>query len=98
MLTHHVLFWLKANTSEEQKQNFRKGLESLQEVETVKNIYIGTPALIYRPVVDSSYTFSLLIFFDNLEDHNIYQAHAVHQKFLENFRALFEKVVIYDSQ
>jgi hypothetical protein len=98
MLTHHVLFWLKADTSEETKQSFKAGLESLQNIETIRSIYIGTPAPIDRPVVDTTYTFSLLIVFDDLAGHDTYQVHPLHKTFLENFRVLFEKVVIYDAQ
>lgn len=97
MLTHHVLFWLKADTTEEQKAAFRKGLESLENVETVKSIYIGTPAPIERAVVDSTYTFSLLTLFEDLAGHDTYQTHPLHLAFLEQFRPFFEKVVIYDS-
>ncbi len=64
MLTHHVLFWLKADTTETQKNNFRKGLESLSGIATIRNLHIGTAAPIERAVVDTSYTFSLLIFPD----------------------------------
>lgn len=98
MLTHHVLFWLKADTTEEQKSAFRKGLESLEKVETIKGIYIGTPAPISRAVVDTSYTFSLVILFDDLAGHDVYQVHPVHKAFLEAFRERFEKVVIYDAE
>lgn len=98
MLTHHVLFWLKADTSEEQKQAFRKGLESLEKVETIKSIYIGTPAPISRPVVDTTYTFSLLVTFEDLAGHDVYQVHPIHKAFLDEFRSLFEKVIIYDAQ
>ena len=98
MLTHHVLFWLKADTTTEQKTAFRAGLESLQGVETIKSMYIGTPAPIERAVVDTSYTFSLVIIFDDLAGHDVYQVHPVHKAFLDEFRELFEKVVIYDAQ
>jgi hypothetical protein len=98
MLTHHVLFWLKADTSEEQKKAFRKSLESLQKVETIESMYIGTPAPISRAVVDTTYTFSLLIMFKDLAGHDVYQVHDLHKAFLDEFRGLFEKVVIYDSQ
>jgi len=97
MLTHHVLFWLKANTTEDQKQSFRKGLESLTDIESVCSIYIGTPAPIDRPVVDITYTFSLLLVFDDLAGHDIYQVHPIHKAFLDSFRSLFEKVIIYDA-
>jgi len=98
MLTHHVLFWLKADTTEEEKYAFRGGLESLKAVETIKSIYIGTPAPISRPVVDTTYTFSLVIVFDDLAGHDVYQVHPVHKAFLDQFRSFFEKVVIYDAQ
>jgi hypothetical protein len=98
MLTHHVLFWLKANTSIEKKSDFKAGLESLKDIETVNSIFIGTPAPIDRPVVDTTYTFSLMIVFNDLAGHDAYQIHPLHQTFLDNFRSLFEKVVIYDSQ
>ena len=98
MINHHVLFWLKPDTTEEQKAAFRKGLGSLENIETVKIFHIGTPAPIERAVVDITYTFSLAIFFENMAGHDVYQVHDLHQSFLNNFRELFEKVVIYDAQ
>ena len=98
MLSHHVLFWLKADTTEEQKRAFRKSLETLEKVETVKGLYIGTPAAISRAVVDTTYTFSLLILFDDLAGHDVYQIHTLHKAFLEEFRVFFDKVVIYDAE
>ncbi len=97
MLTHHVLFWLRPDTTEEEKHAFKKGLESLTAVETIKSIYIGTPAPISRPVVDTTYTFSLLTIFEDLAGHDVYQVHPVHKAFLDQFRRFFEKVVIYDA-
>lgn len=98
MLTHHVLFWLKPETNEEQNQAFRKGLQSLEKINSVKSIYIGTPAPISRAVVDTTYTFSLLIIFEDLAGHDAYQIDPVHKAFLEEFRVFFEKVIIYDAQ
>lgn len=97
MLAHHVLFWLNADTTADQKDAFKKGLESLENIETVKTFHIGTPAPIDRPVVDTTYTFSLTIIFEDLAGHDVYQVHDLHKAFLDQFRALFEKVVIYDA-
>ena len=97
MIAHHVLFWVKADTTENQKAAFLKGLQSLEEMEVVKSIHIGTPAAIERAVVDATYTFSLLVFFDDLAAHDIYQSHDIHQAFLGEFKVFFEKVVIYDA-
>lgn len=97
MLVHHVLFWLKPDTSDDKKTAFRAGLESLKGIESVRSINIGTPAPISRPVVDETYTFSLAIVFDDLAGHDVYQVHTLHKAFLDTFRELFEKVVIYDA-
>jgi hypothetical protein len=97
MLVHHVLFWLKSDTSDDQKKAFRAGLDSLTGIESVRSINIGTPAPISRPVVDETYTFSLAITFDDLDGHDVYQVHTLHKAFLDTFRELFEKVIIYDA-
>lgn len=98
MLAHHVLFWLKADTTTEQKEAFRNALQTLEGMEVVKTIHIGTPAPIERAVVDTTYTFSLLVLFDDLDGHDIYQTHPLHLAFLDGFRSYFEKVIIYDAQ
>ena len=98
MIAHHVLFWLKADTSDEQKAAFRKGLESLENIEVVKTFHIGMPAPIERAVVDITYTFSLILFFEDLAAHDVYQVHEIHKAFLDEFRGLFEKVIIYDAE
>ncbi|WP_421945212.1 Dabb family protein [Pedobacter sp.] len=97
MIAHHVLFWLKADTTKEQKNAFKEGLKSLENIEVVKTIHIGTPAPIERAVVDTTYTFSLVLFFENLAAHDVYQVHPIHKAFLDEFRELFEKVIIYDA-
>lgn len=98
MIAHHVLFWLKTDTTEAQKEAFLNGLKSLEKIEVVKTIHIGTPASIERAVVDTTYTFSLILFFEDLAAHDIYQIHPIHKAFLEEFRVFFEKVVIYDAE
>lgn len=97
MIAHHVLFWLKTDTTEEEKAAFLNGLKSLEDIEVVKSFHVGTPAPIERAVVDTTYTFSLILFFEDLAAHDIYQVHPVHKAFLDKFRAFFEKVVIYDA-
>jgi hypothetical protein len=98
MIAHHVLFWLKADTTDDQKAAFRKSLETLQGVEVVKTLHIGTPAPIERSVVDTTYTFSLFLLFDDLAAHDVYQVHPLHKAFLDEFRVYFDRVVIYDAQ
>lgn len=99
MIAHHVLFWLKADTTDEQKASFRKGLQSLQDIEVIKTLHIGTPVpSIDRAVVDTTYTFSLVLFFEDLAGHDVYQVHPVHKAFLDENRVYFDRVVIYDAE
>lgn len=98
MISHHVLFWLKADTTSEQRSAFRASLETLQNIEVAKFFHVGTPAAIDRPVVDTSYTFSLLLTFDDLDAHNVYQSHPLHQAFLAEFKQYFDRVQIYDAE
>src|SRR4051812_18839839 len=97
MLSHHVLFWVKENTTDVQKKSFKASLETLAGVETVRSIHVGVPSSISRAVVDTTYTFSLVLMFDDLAGHDVYQIHPLHKAFLDEFRDTFEKVVIYDS-
>lgn len=97
MISHHVLFWLKADTTEDQKAAFLKSLQTLENIEVVKTFHVGTPAPIDRAVVDTTYTFSLVLFFEDLAAHGVYQVHPLHKAFLDEFKLYFDKVIIYDS-
>lgn len=98
MIAHHVLFWLKADTTDEQKTAFRKSLSTLEKIEIVKFFHLGIPAPIERAVVDTTYTFSLFLAFEDMAAHDVYQAHPLHQAFLNEFRVFFDKVIIYDAE
>ena len=98
MIAHLVLFWLKADTTDEQKIAFQKGLITLEKIEVVKFFHAGIPAPIERAVVDITYTFSLFLAFEDMAAHDVYQIHPLHKAFLEEFRVFFDKVVIYDAE
>jgi|SRR5690606_16106389 len=98
LLAHHVLFWLKDPASSSDRQKLIAGLRTLEKIETVRGLHIGVPADVEkRPVVDSSYSVSELIFFDDVEGHNVYQDHPIHKAFIANCSHLWEKVAIYDA-
>ena len=97
-LVHHVFFWLKNPDSKEDLNKLIEGLKTLEKIESVKSLHIGVPASTEkRDVVDSSYSASELLFFDDIEGQNKYQEHPIHKKFVENYAHLWEKVVVYDS-
>ncbi len=97
-VVHHVFFWLKNPSSKEDLNKLVEGLKTLKNIETVKKIHIGVPASTEkRPVVDSSFSASELLFFDDLAGQKTYQDHPIHLKFIENCSQLWEKVIVYDS-
>lgn len=98
MIAHHVLFWVKQTATTNQLEGFRNALALLEGVETVRYFHLGHPSSIERDVVVSDYTFSLLLMFDDMAGHDVYQGHAIHQAFLNEYKNLFQKVVIYDAQ
>jgi hypothetical protein len=97
-LVHHVFFWLKNPDSKEDLAKLIAGVKSLEKIETIRTIHVGVPASTEkREVVDNSYSVSELMFFDDLEGQKTYQDHPIHQKFIDDCSALWEKVVVYDT-
>lgn len=98
-ISHHVFVWLKNPDSKEDLRKLIEGVQTLSKIETIREFHIGVPASTEkRPVVDASFSVSELLFFDDVEGQNIYQEHPVHQKFVENYSHLWEKVIVYDSK
>lgn len=94
---HHVFFWLKKPLTKEVRIKFEKALNELVTIETIVGKHLGTPANTDRGVIDSSYSYSLLLTFNSKEDQDIYQTHPTHLKFIAECEDLWEKVVVYDS-
>ena len=100
MLVHNVYFWLKSELDNDDKKAFEKGIKDLvSNVKEVKKAEIGIPAETpNRDVVDKSFGYSLFIWFNNVEDHNIYQSHPAHKKFINDCSKYWTKVQVYDSK
>jgi len=97
MLVHSVFFWLKPELGDEERAAFREGLESLRGIETVTDLYIGSPADTHRPVIERTYTFGLTVLLAGMPEHDAYQVHPLHQAFLARFGDCWERVLIYDA-
>jgi hypothetical protein len=96
---HHVFFWLNDPQNADDRATFEEGLRQLLEIPEIKQAHIGFPANVgQRSVVDGSYTYSYLVMFDNIEGHNIYQDHPIHLKFIDDYKHLWSRVVVYDSE
>ena len=97
-LVHHVFFWLKNPNSKDDLEALLAGLRTLGKIESVRGIHIGVPAgTEQRSVVDSSYSASELLFFDDVAGQNAYQVHPIHEQFVADCSHLWERVVVYDS-
>lgn len=94
---HHVYFWLKNATSQDDKSKLIAGLKKLSSVKTIQQFHIGQPAPTNRDVIDRSYAVSWLLFFKNKADQDSYQTDPVHLKFIEDCSHLWSRVVVYDS-
>jgi len=98
VFVHHVYFWLKNPDSEADRNKLIEGLQTLLKISAIQMAHIGTPASTNREVIDRSYSVSWLLFFDNLEEEEVYQKHPIHLKFVENYSHLWKKVVVYDTE
>ena len=98
MFVHHVFFWLKPSNTPEENQKFEKSVSTLKEIKSIKQVDIGKPALTDREVIDTTYSYSLLLIFDSLEAHDEYQVDPIHLQFVADSSTLWERVLIYDSE
>jgi len=97
-LIHSVFFWLKEDLSETDRTAFLEGCRSLTKISTIKNCYIGPPAATAeRGVVDNSYSYALIVHFNDLEGQNAYQIDPIHLKFVEDHKDKWTKVIVYDN-
>ncbi len=94
---HMVFFWL-VNDTQEVKQKFLMELKQfIEQVDEIKKVHVGPPADTDRDVIDNTYSYSLVLTFDSKKEHDIYQEHPAHKKFIENAASLWDKVLVYDS-
>lgn len=94
---HMVFFWL-VDDSPGVEENFIQELNHfIAQVDEIKKVHVGPPADTDREVIDNTYSFSLVVTFDSKKEHDIYQEHPAHKKFIENASSLWKKVLVYDS-
>lgn len=97
LFIHHVYFWLNNPQSSEDLKKLIEGLQKLSKVKTIKMFHIGKPAGTNREVIDSSYSVSWMLMFDNAADQDSYQTDPIHLKFIDECKHLWKKVLVYDS-
>lgn len=98
MHIHNVYFWLKKDLENEGFHAFEQGLESLTHDPVVKSGYFGKPANTDREVIENSYSYGLVLVFNDLVAHNQYQAGAIHLKFVDDHLSKWARVVVHDIE
>ena len=93
---HMVFFWLE-NNDPQTRNRFLSELRFIDNIEAIRAKHIGSPADTDRDVVDSSFSFSLVLTFDSKEEQDIYQEHKLHLAFIERASSLWNRVLVYDS-
>ncbi|HZV69722.1 MAG TPA: Dabb family protein [Saprospiraceae bacterium] len=96
---HVVYFWLKNPASAEDRRTFESSLSRfLNASEFISTKHVGVPAETVRPVIDRSYTYSLIVSFVDKAAQDAYQNEDVHKAFIKECEPLWQKVVVYDSE
>ncbi|GAB1309191.1 hypothetical protein KH5_18740 [Urechidicola sp. KH5] len=96
---HVVYFWLKNPDDANDRKAFEASLTNfINNSEFIRTKHLGIPAATDRGVIDNSYTYCLLLTFDNKEMQDKYQVEEGHLKFIDESQDLWEKVIVYDSE
>lgn len=96
---HHVFFWLNEN-NKENRDKLIEGLRKLTKVKEIKSYHIGVPTKSDRTdgVVVSDYSISWTTFYANAEAEKKYQVDPIHLQFVEDYKHLWTKVAVYDTE
>lgn len=98
MHIHSVYFWLPEELSGDDLAEFEQGLAALCADPAVSQGYYGRAADIDRPVVDRSYTFGLILIFDDMQAHDQYQVGPIHSAFLRHNAPKWTRILVTDLQ
>jgi hypothetical protein len=94
---HHVYFWLAEPGNAQDKKSLVEGLKKLSAVKTIQRFHIGEPANTSRDVIDSSYSVSWILIFNNAADQDSYQVDPIHLRFVEECKHLWKRVQVFDT-
>jgi hypothetical protein len=95
---HNVYFWLKEELSTADLLDFENGLETLTRTAKVISGSFGKPANTSRPVIDSTYSYGLLLTFKDTTDQDNYQSDPIHLAFVNQHSAKWTRVIVYDVE
>ena len=98
---HHGLYWLKDKDNKENYAHMLKRFKELKKIKEVKFLHVGAPSIsdidFEARATDATYTFSYLVLFNSKRNKENYLQHPLHTQFVNDFKDVVSKVVIYDS-
>lgn len=97
-MEHHVYFWLKDECrTERHHEQFQSALKELCEIPLPDRALWAVPAAVeLRPVVDQSWDYALSMSFASVSDHDEYQVHPDHSRFIETYKGWWANVRVSD--
>ncbi len=97
-IVHSVYFWLKEGITAEEEKDFLNFFATLAKIEGIKELKYGKPApTTPRPVVDNSFSYLLLVTFNNMDEINVYETHPEHLAAIEIYKKYWTKVEVRDA-
>ncbi len=98
VIAHYVLFWLNDGLTEQEITDFAQFFEDLKPIPGIKSLHYGRAAQTHeRDVVDNTFTYNLLVYFDTMDDINTYETHPIHLAAIDKYSKFWNKVVVHDS-
>ncbi len=98
-LAHTVYFWLKPDLDAAARTRFVDALKSLEDAPSVRRVLVGPAAATpSRGVVDNSFDYMLVLWFDDVAGHDAYQIDPVHLAFVEGNEDKWTTVKVYDAE
>jgi hypothetical protein len=96
MFIHSVYFWLRADLTPAEVEQFLAGARSLLTIPSAAGGWLGAPAGTDRPVIERSYSYALVMPFVSEQAHDAYQVHPLHDRFRVECGQLWSRLAIYD--
>ena len=98
MFSHVVIFWTDPAKPSAPDEVIASAQKYLAPIPGVMNFNLGKMARSHRDVVDQSYQVGLSIQFESKKAQDDYQDHPMHLEFVDQCKALWTKVVVYDFE
>ena len=96
---HNAYFWLENPNNLQDKEYFLACLKKFLDV----SIYANQAMITQQPkskntIVESGYTFSLMVTFDSKRQHELFKEEDAHKDFVNEVSSLWRKVDVFNTE